>query len=159
MQETVNPTPAQVAEAESFWQKYPIVRQFAKFVVIGFVNTGIDFLVLNIEMALTGIHDGPYMFLLNAVSFAIATVNSYFLNRKWAFQDNSSEQGKQFSQFIAVSLVGVVINSTIVYTITTYVSPIVIENPVLWANLAKVAATGISLIWNFLGYKFFVFKK
>ena len=146
-----------------FWnlcKKYPVIQQFSKFVVIGVVNTGVDFLILNLEMFLTGISKGPYMLVQNAVSFSIATVNSYFFNKYWTFQDKSNkDKGKKFSQFIGVSIIGVAINSLIVFSITTYVPPMFGISSVLWANLAKVAATGISLIWNFVGYKFWVFKK
>lgn len=141
-------------------KKYPIIPQFAKFVVIGVVNTGVDFLILNLEMLATGISSGPYMLAQNAISFSIATINSYFLNKYWTFQDKSrSDKAKKFSQFLAVSVVGIVINSSIVFLITTYVPPMFGTTSVLWANLAKVAATGISLIWNFTGYKFWVFRK
>ncbi len=141
-------------------KKYPVIQQFSKFVVIGFINTGVDFLVLNVEMFLTGISKGPYMLVQNAISFSIATVNSYFFNKYWTFQDTSrKDPGKKFSQFLAVSIMGVVINSSVVFIITTYVPPMFGISSVLWANLAKAAATGVSLIWNFIGYKFWVFKK
>lgn len=136
------------------------VRQFSKYVVVGFANTGIDFLILNLEMLITGISQGPGMFVQNAISFSIATVNSYYFNKKWSFQDRSKkDRVREFSQFLAVSLIGLLINSSTVYLITTFIEPFFGIDPKLWANLAKVAATGLSLIWNFIGYKFFVFKK
>ena len=144
----------------SLLKKNKTVEQFAKFVVVGVLNTGVDFLILNLEMLFTGINQGPGMFAQNAVSFSVATVNSYFLNKKWSFQDKTTkEQGHQFSQFLIVSIVGLIINSSTVYLITSCIDPLFGISPTLWANLAKAAATGISLIWNFIGYKFFVFKK
>lgn len=141
-------------------EKNEAVKQFAKFVVIGVVNTGLDFLVLNAQMFVTGINQGAGMLAQNALSFSVATINSYYFNKKWAFQDNSQKnQGHKFSQFLVVSLVGLVINSSTVFLITSCISPLFGISPLLWANLAKMAATGISLIWNFVGYKFFVFKK
>ena len=145
---------------DNLLKRYPVVQQFTKFVVIGVINTGVDFLVLNLEMMLTGISKGPYMLVQNAISFSIATINSYFFNKYWTFQDSSKKYaGKKFSQFLAVSFVGVAINSLVVFAITTYIPPMFGISSVLWANLAKLAATGISLIWNFAGYKFWVFKK
>lgn len=141
-------------------ERFPIIKQLAKFVVVGGINTGIDFLVLNIEMFLTNITSGPWMFVLNTVSFSVATINSYFFNKYWTFQDKTEQnQPFQFSQFLVISVIGISINGAIVYLITTFIPPIFGINPQLWANLAKVAATGASLIWNFLGYKFIVFKK
>lgn len=144
----------------TFINKNKALKQFAKFVVIGVVNTGLDFLVLNFEMLVTGISQGPGMLAQNAVSFSVATINSYYFNKRWAFQDDSQKkQGHKFSQFLIVSLIGLVINSTTVFLVTSSFAPLFGISPILWANLAKVAATGLSLIWNFVGYKFFVFKK
>lgn len=141
-------------------ERFPIIKQLAKFVVVGGINTGIDFLVLNIEMFLTNITSGPWMFVLNSISFSVATVNSYYFNKYWTFKDkDTASQTFQFSQFLVISIIGISINGAIVYLITTFIPPMFGINPQLWANLAKVAATGASLIWNFLGYKFIVFKK
>jgi len=140
--------------------KIKLVKQFSKFIIVGGVNTGIDFLVLNAEMWLTSIHDGPSMIVLNSISFSIATINSYLMNKRWTFEDKKKHsESVKFSQFIAVSLVGMLINSGVVYAIITLVPPIDGINPQLWANGAKLIATGASLIWNFIGYKLWVFKK
>jgi len=136
------------------------ISQFSKFVVIGFVNTGIDFGILNLLMWLFKIYSGKWLIPLNMISFTVAVVNSYFWNKLWVFKDSEdSETGKKFSQFIFITLIGMVINSSIVFGIATYISPFFGLSKELWANLAKVAATGFSLIWNFTGYKFIVFKK
>ncbi len=66
---------------------------------------------------------------------------------------------KQFFLFILVTFVGVLLNSLVVTAITSLVPPKFGLNQEFWANLAKAAATGVSLVWNFAGYKLFVFKK
>jgi len=140
--------------------RFPILKQLLKFAIIGVINTGIDFLILNIEMLLTNITSGPGMIVQNSISFGVATINSYFLNKRWAFQDNSKErEGAKFAQFLTISIIGISINGVIVYLITSFIPPMFGFGPQLWANVAKIAATAISLIWNFLGYKFIVFKK
>jgi len=145
---------------QKLFLKFPILKQLAKFVIVGGINTGIDFAVLNIEMILTGITSGPGMLVLNSISFSVATTNSYFMNKRWTFEDKDAEKsGVKFSQFLAVSIVGIIINGGIVYLITSFTNPLFGLSPQLWANVAKLFATGISLIWNFIGYKFFVFKK
>lgn len=135
-------------------------KQFSTFVLIGGINTAIDFAVLNIEIKLTGVTSGSGLFVMNTISFLVAVVNSYFMNKYWTFQDVARQQEEtKFVQFIAISLIGSGINSSIVYGITTHISPIFAVSPLLWANIAKLFATGISLVWNFVGYKLFVFKK
>lgn len=137
-----------------------LVKQFSKFVVVGIINTAIDFFVLNLEMIITGITSGPFILLFNSVSFSVATVNSYFMNKHWTFQDRKkSHEAVKFSQFLAVSIIGISINGGTVYFITTFITPFFGIDPLLWANIAKLAATGLSLIWNFVGYKLWVFKK
>lgn len=145
---------------ENLFLKFPFIKQFVKFFVVGIINTAIDFAVLNAEMLLTGITSGPYMFLLNSISFSAATVNSFFMNKRWTFEDKEEKQsGVKFSQFLVVSVIGITINGGIVYAITSFINPLFGMNPQLWANIAKLFATVVSLVWNFLGYKFVVFKK
>jgi len=129
--------------------------------VIGFMNTAIDFAVLNLLMWATGIYSGRWIFLLNIGSVMVAVFNSYFWNKYWTFKArDAKETKKEFLQFVLVTLVGMLINSSIVFGITTIVPLNFLGiGKEVWANLAKVAATGFSLIWNFIGYKFIVFKK
>ncbi len=140
-----------------------IIRQFSKFVVIGLMNTAIDFAILNLLMWWIGIYKGSWIILLNALSFSVAVINSYLWNKYWTFRakeaDEAGEVVKEFSQFAAVTLIGLAINTSVVFGVTTFVQPLFGLSPEIWANLAKVAATGFSLIWNFIGYKFIVFKK
>lgn len=138
-----------------------LAKQVIKFVIVGGVNTGIDFLVLNILIYVTGITAGVEIFILNSISFSLAVVNSYFMNKRWTFQDKTQTEQEpiKFSRFLAVSVVGVIINGLVLTGITTSIAPLFGLSEILWANVAKLAATGASLIWNFVGYKFFVFKK
>lgn len=134
--------------------------QFGKFFIVGILNTGLDFLVLNFLMWTTNTYEGQSIVYFNTISFAIAVANSYILNKYWTFDDKSREQApRQFMKFFGVSAVGWVLNTGIVYSVTTLISPIFGLSPALWANFAKVMATGAVLAWNFAGYKLFVFKK
>ena len=134
--------------------------QFIKFAFVGGINTGIDFAVLNSLMWISGIYEGKEIIFLNIIAFTVATINSYFMNKRWTFEvKGKKEVGKEFSQFILISLIGISINTGIVYSITTFIEPSFGLSSPLWANFAKASATAISLIWNFIGYKFIVFKK
>ena len=137
------------------------IAQITKYVLVGSLNTGIDFAVLNLLLWMTGIYSGKWIILLNAIAFSVAVINSYFWNKFWTFKDKGTDGSKvkEFSQFVSITLIGMILNTAVVYFMTTFTSPIMELSPELWANLAKVFATGISLVWNFLGYKFIVFKK
>lgn len=76
----------------------------------------------------------------------------------------SKDQGAgqhQFVSFIVVSVIGLIINSGVLALLTVgfhdYAN--VLGNEDVLKNLAKIAATCVSLIWNFIGYKIIVFKK
>jgi len=168
---------SETKQIKSLFEKYPIISQFAKFAFVGFINTGIDFAILNLLMWMSGIYKGGEIIFLNAISFTVAAVNSYLMNKYWTFRagppassmtesstkslraGEKKEIGKEFVQFISISLIGILINTGIVYSVTTLIEPFFGFSTPVWANFAKAAATGVSLIWNFLGYKFIVFKK
>lgn len=137
-----------------------IAGQLLRFAIIGGINTLVDFAILNALSWVTGIYSGDGIIILNIISFTVAVVNSYFLNKRWAFQDPSGGAGsRKFTLFLAVSVIGAMINTATVRIITTNVDPVLGLAPELWLNAAKAAATGLSLIWNFVGYKFWVFRK
>ncbi len=151
--------------------------EFWRFAIVGVINTLINFAILNLLSHLTGKDSGTAALGYAAIAFTIATVNSYLLNKNWSFKDHEHEHAaKKFTMFLLVSLVGLIINSGTIYAITTYIKvpagllssvistvPVVAEKfvdpGVLWLNIAAVVATCLALIWNFIGYKFFVFKK
>lgn len=144
-------------------KRYPIIPQFAKFVLIGFMNFFIDIAVLNVEMAVSGKSTGAYYTAFKAFSFLCAVIFSYFFNKHWAFQDKKkTEQGKQFTQFLSVSIIGMIINVTTATLVVSFIAPavtFVTLSGKLWGNLGAVGGSAVGLIWNFIGYKFWVFKK
>lgn len=151
------------AIAKNINKKYintTILKQISKFIVVGVINTGIDFAVLNLLMFLTGTYSGKWLILFNSISFTTAVINSYFMNKRWTFQAQTAEKnsGKKFMQFIIVSIIGISINNAVVYAITTLFTLLFGLSSQLWTNVAKIFATAVSMIWNFIGYKFFVFK-
>jgi putative flippase GtrA len=144
-------------------KKYPVIPQFAKFVAIGFMNFFIDIAVLNLEMAVSGKSTGAYYTAFKATSFLCAVIFSYFFNKYWAFRDNKQTgQAKQFSQFLFVSVIGMVINVSAASIFVNYIAPgitFVTLSGKLWGNLGAVCGSAAGLLWNFVGYKFWVFKK
>jgi len=75
---------------------------------------------------------------------------------------------KEFARFFVVSLIGFGINIGIASFIVNVVNPInlmrsissiAVITPERWANIGAFLATIFSLVWNFIGYKFIVFKK
>lgn len=144
----------------------PFMAQVGKFVAVGFLNTAIDFGVLNLLSFLSGVTAGFVVGGVNIPGFIVAVSNSYLWNKLWVFK-SESEKGSpareglfhDFPIFFAVSAIGLLLNSGMVILITTFVSPPFAVGAEAWLNVAKVIATVVSLVWNFLGFKFLVFKK
>ncbi len=135
-------------------------KQFGKFVIVGGLNTAIDIGVLNLLMWLFGAYQGGQIIIFNVISVSLAIINSYFWNKYFTFgSKKKKKQVQEFSTFVAVSLGGMIINTGIVYLLTTFAAPPFGLSQELWANAAKILAIGVAWIWNFSGYKFVVFKK
>ncbi|PIP92113.1 hypothetical protein COW77_01700, partial [Candidatus Wolfebacteria bacterium CG18_big_fil_WC_8_21_14_2_50_39_7] len=86
-------------------------------------------------------------------------INSYFWNKHWTFGVSDSANIKEFSQFMAVSLVGFAINVGAASLLVNFIGSPESISPERWANIGALSATIISLVWNFVGYKFIVFKR
>jgi len=135
-----------------------IIIQIVKFVEVGVLNTFIDFGILNLLVWLSGITAGGGLTPLNSISFLCAATNSYYWNKFWTFKKEGQVAGKEFTQFLAVSIIGWLVNTGIVVLGTTFLAPIASLSAGAWMNIMKLTATFVSMVWNFIGYKFIVFK-
>ena len=197
------------------------IVQFLRFASIGFLNTGLDFLILNAISKSLGITQGWALGAVDLVSFTAALVQSYLWNRTWTFAKKEDgigllknairlievgalgvaaiisvliaskfsapayvyvillavyllvesslwrrygfhmkagqHEAHSFTVFLLVTLIGVLINVSLVSLVSVHLQ--LTSTVDLNKNIAKVLATAISLFWNFIGYKIFVFKK
>ena len=140
-------------------RKIPIILQVAKFSATGVLNTLLDIGVLNLLMFMFAITAGAGYSIFKGISFIVANINSYFWNKYWTFGASNSANTKEFGQFFAVSFIGFLINTGSASLIVNYINPLAGISAPLWANVGAIIATLASLIWNFLGYKFIVFKR
>ena len=137
----------------------PIIKQAIKFILVGILNTFIDLGVLNILIWASGISAGLGYSAFKGISFTIAVINSYFLNKFWTFERRETAGVKrEFSQFFVVSLIGFGINVGVASLVVNAIGPQFSIVPKLWANIGAICATLVGMTWNFLGYKFIVFK-
>lgn len=132
--------------------------QFSKFVVVGLSNTAIDFGVLNLLSLATGIMSGFSLGGVNVPGFVLAVVNSYFWNKYWVFHGGDQKSiFHDFPKFVAVSVIGLFLNSGTVVLATTAGGQFGNISPATLLNIGKVLGSILVLAWNFLGYKFIVF--
>ena len=89
----------------------------------------------------------------------MAVVNSYVWNKYWTFKSGKSHKKEEFFQFFAVSVVGFFLNVGVAAFVVIVIGPKGNLTPEVWANVGALIATFILLLWNFFGYKIWVFKK
>lgn len=135
----------------------PVLYQFSKFAAVGTLNSFIDFGVVNLLIAMTGYAAGVWFAVFKAVSFIFSTTNSFIWNKMWTFDSKGGDTTAQAVKFYIIAGVGLFINVGVA-------SAVVAAKPInasanLWANVAVLGGIFASFLWNFLGYKFLVFKK
>ncbi len=139
-------------------RKIQIFNQFVRYGLIGVLNTLLDFAVLNLLSYTFHVYSGMSLILINVFSFLAANINSYFWNKYWTFQSGSKKVAGEFLRFFTVSIIGFLLNSAILWFFTTVMEPAFSLSPQVWENVAKLIATVVYMVWNFIGYKLIVFK-
>lgn len=141
-------------------RRVPVAYQFSKFLLVGGLNFLIDLGVLNLLIALTGIASGFSASVAKGAAFLVAMSSSFLWNKFWTFRALSTEDvGRQFSEFFVVTLGGFLINVGTFALVNDLIGPPPGVPPRAWASAAAAAAAVGGLLWNFSGYKFFVFRR
>lgn len=153
-------TPFGLFVASVIGKKVPAIYQMAKFVLVGALNTLIDLGVLNLLMAISGIYFGIFYSIFKAISFLIATINSYLWNKHWTFgkREKIFVPG-EYLKFLVIVTIGLLINVTIASFVVNVIGPQFGIKTEFWANIGAFSAILIAWVWNFFGAKFIVFKK
>lgn len=136
------------------------VYQFGKFILTGGFNFLLDATILNFFIFATGITDGLPQTGFKSASFVFGVISSFLLNRYWTFSVKLKKDiRKEIFQFLAVSGIGFAVNVGSDYFFVNMIGSFWGMKPALWAQFSAVLASAIAMIWNFAGYKFFVFKE
>ncbi len=139
------------------WLKF--FDQFGKFAAIGLTNASVDFGVLNLQIALTGIAGGALYPLLKSVSFICATSSSYIWNKYWTFNAARSHGGfAEFARFFATALVAFVVNVSVASSVVNFIHPMFGMNANQWANMSAVIGSACALVFSFIGFRLAVFR-
>ena len=146
---------------KDLWRKFWSL-QFSRFLLIGSINTLADFLIVNSLAYLFQSYHGFSLIIINSFSFITVVTLSFFLNKNWTFartNDQPQARTKKYLIFVLVTLIGLILNNSIVYLITTVIGPEWQLSRFIWLNFAKVLAACIILFWNFFNYKYLVFRQ
>lgn len=137
-----------------------ILQQFLKFGMVGvlcfFIDTGL--------YTLCNFAGVPYL-ISGVIGFSVSVVVNYLLSMKYVFvrRDDLSRK-KEFVIYLILSIIGLGLNELILYTCVdviyrnwTWLRQVM---PVRAAELlAKIGATGIVMVYNFVTRKIFMEKR
>ncbi|MDR0483121.1 MAG: GtrA family protein [Cellulomonadaceae bacterium] len=124
-----------------------------RFLLVGAVNTGIDFGILNLL-----VHLGVPLLPANIVSTSVALCFSFVANKKFTFKASGGSVWKQALLFLGFTLFGLWVIQGAILHLAQWAFPDFM-NTFVGLNVAKLVATVFSLIWNYLTYDRIVFRE
>lgn len=118
--------------------------EFLRFAGVGAVATATHYALLIALKELGGVD----VVTATICGYALGAVVSYNLNRRFTFATQPA-YGRGLAKFALVVGIGAVVNAAIVALLTSQG---------LYYLLAQMIATGLVLIWNFIGARMIVFR-
>jgi putative flippase GtrA len=138
------------------------MSQLIKVSIVGVVNTIVSFTLFNLFLGLLGgtkvVADGFNweQFWSIALSFLIATVVSYLLNRRWTFRlDDSGGMRTETVRFIGINIAAWAVTQGIVGGADWMWGPLTR----MQQNLFYLMASGLIILPKFAGYRDIVFRR
>lgn len=122
-----------------------MIEQFIKFCLVGGSGVLVDFGVTYLLKEKARFNK----YVANSIGFVCAASSNYVLNRIWTFNSSDPDITRQYLLFIAIALIGLVVNNGVIYLI----------HDRLRFNfyLSKLFAIGVVTFWNFFMNYFFNF--
>ncbi len=123
-----------------------LILKFLKFGIVGASGVIVDFGFTYLCKEIFKIQK----YLANAIGFTIAASSNYFFNRIWTFHSQNPEIGLEYSKFLLISLIGLGINTLILWTLVSKYN----KN----FYVSKLFAIAIVTVWNFFFNLMFTFN-
>ena len=129
------------------------VRQFVSYFGVGGVSALVEWCAFFLFDSVLGIQ---YM-LATVLAFILSTTTNWFLGRVFTFKDSAykDQKGREIVLVFAVSAIGLLFNLGLMYLFVTVLK----MDTSLLKTVAKVLATGIVFIWNFLARKLWIYRQ
>jgi len=130
-----------------FGIKSPLIRQLIVYSFVALIPTAVDFSLVYLLTEFVG------LFYINSlvIGFMVGMLVSYIAQKKLTFRNGSNKYAPQFSVFCGVSLVGLLMNMVIVFSLVEFCG--------LWYLFGKVVSTVVVLAWNFSAHRYITFEK
>ena len=134
-------------------------ERFFKFLVVGTIGFIVDFGTLSVLVEVGGLE--PVV--ANTFSFSAAVLSNFIWNRYWTYPDSRSKRRRvQLLQFGIVSVLGLLINSSVLLLLQTPFTRLldVVQAPEAIGGYvpAKMVATVVVLFWNFFVNRYWTYN-
>lgn len=123
-----------------------IIRQFAKFSIVGVVNTVTSFTVYVLMIQQAGLDP----LLANVIAFIVAVTASFFLNKAWTFRDHGKVYVRQYTTFFVISGIGLGISTVILFILYTVLH--------IHYITSFLIAAAVVVFWNFTANRTWTFS-
>ncbi len=123
-----------------------LILKIVRFCIVGSSGLSIDFIITWILKEKARINK----YLSNSCGFMIAASSNYYLNRIWTFNSTTLDITTQYTNFIIVSIIGLIINNTLIFVFHHKFNK--------GFYLAKIMAIIITTVWNFIANNFYTFS-
>ncbi len=132
----------------------PLIFEFLRYLVVGGSAFLVDFGVLILFNNVLPEIFGYRLYIATALGFIAGLVFNYIFSIVFVFKSardsGKSRSAKSFFLFTLIGIIGLGLTELGMYAGT--------ELLLIHYMLVKIFVTGIVLMWNYLGRKFFVFK-
>jgi putative flippase GtrA len=137
-------------------------KRFIRFGIVGVIGSIVDFGFLNL---FTLVFKLPFI-LSSILSFSLAVVNNFVLNRIWTFPGSRKDPIlNQLIQFGLVSVVGLLIRTPMLIWLEKVLIPLaekwvpnLLTPTIVGHNLGLAIAIGVVMLWNYFANRFWTFK-
>ena len=149
---------------------HKLLYQIFKFGIVGFACFFIDYLVglvsMNIIVAVFGKESFEIASVIASVlGFIVSVIANYILSFKFVFERKEDLNRKaEFVAFVILSVIGMGINSAIIWLGVSYFYKNIawlhahVGNSLMY-TIAKIFATAVVMVYNFVTRKIFLEKK
>ena len=132
------------------------IVQFLRFCVVGSLNAIIDFSILNLLLWAFPSQDTWHVLAYNSLAVLLASINSFFCNRYWTFQQSRSITFEEVYRFVVVAG-GTIIMNDLLMLLLAHLFPGIMRSGLIGANGLKLAAIIGTMSISFFGMRLWVF--
>jgi Predicted membrane protein len=144
----------------NLWEKHKsLILEFLRFGIVGVISfiadAGVLYLFLRVVFKQPEIQpDVNLLFISTTLGFIVGVIVNYILSVIFVFtsakQSGKGKSTKSFIIFVIISVIGLLMTNGLMY--------LFVDKFKIYDMIAKVIATTIVMVWNYIGRKVFIFK-